>query len=356
MTFPDSTTAAQLLVTVGAAKSPHMNVWLQEASEAGWERRHVESHPALSTRGLFNSFKNLRSVRANIRLVRLRGGHVIVQAHGAGRPGLIACTLVTAHPTIIVHGSEVILADERHSLNRALVRWVLRRSTEIIVTAESTEPHVRRLASPAMPKVRLVHPGVEWTQFRRAHTDLAGAVSFLSVRRLTPHYRILELIDAFARTKDGAIGDCALRLLQGGVSTDDSYARAVVEHIGRHPSFTFIRGFLSLCQLIDTYGETDVAVSLAINDQLSASVLESLAAGCVLLVSDLPAYRAIRDLPQVQFVAPNASVDDLARAIVRTHTVLRELGRSGKARSERADAARTAFESAFQETAALPPM
>lgn len=335
----DSPGRRDLVVTVGNSASPHLRIWVAEAERLGWERIHVDSHPPGGPRQL------VREVRAARRLLRERrrsGARVSVQGHGAGRSGLLAALLVDPHPTTIVHGSEVIAAGDASWPARTAVRWVLRRSSEVIVTAASTAPFVTALAPGTTDKIRLVHPGVEWSELEVAHVDPGTAeVSVLSVRRMLPLYEIVDLVEAHQR--DSARAE--LILLRGAVDPAESYAAAVDAQVSADPRrIRVISDFLDPKGLAQLYAEADIAVSLAGTDQLSSSVLEALGAGCVLVLTDLDAYRSVSALPQVVRVRPRPTVDEIDAALDAAVQVLERLGRGAEERRSRARAAREAFE------------
>ena len=69
-----------------------------------------------------------------------------------------------------------------------------------------------------------------------------------------------------------------------------------------------------------------VAVSVPVSDASSASLLEALAAGLVMVVNDLPANHEWVDATTAEIVSRDPSVAELARAIARA--VVRPLSRS----------------------------
>lgn len=331
-----------LVVTVGNSSSPHMRGWISEAKRLGWKRIHVESHGS----GLLGASRLVGDViAAKVAALRYRSlGRRVVEAHGAGRAGLVACVLVARHPTVIVHGSEVITRGASVG-KRSGVAWVLRRAGEIIVTAPATIPFVLELAPRARQKIRVVHPGVDWTRFSVAHVDRSDAVRMLSIRRMLPLYQIVDLVEGFQRT-GGAVDELAL--LQGDISADASYARKVEEQVERAATgIGIIDKFLSADELRDLYARVDIAVSLAETDQLSSSILEALAAGCIVILSDLDAYESLTGLPQVITVPVPSDPGVVADAIDHAAQIVHELGRSTADRAARAESARCAFMAAF---------
>lgn len=336
-----------LVVTVGNGDSPHLRVWEAEAEKLGWRRIHVESHGV----GLGGMLRTLRqAVAARKAVARAERGRTMVQAHGAGRAALVA-SLVSRHPTVIVHGSEV-LAAHKFSAKSRTVAWALRRANEVIVTAPSSVAPVLRLAPLSRSRIRIVHPGVNWDNLTAAHVDRLGPMVILSIRRMLPLYRILELLRAHVSQSNGS----SLVLLRGDVPSGEHYAEEITrEAVHSAGDVRIIDRFLGSSELVDLYSSVDIAVSTAESDQLSSSVLEALGAGCVLVLSDLEAYAAIRDLTHVVLVQAGADATEIADALTRAESLVNEQGRSSTDRAVRAARARQAFEDVFGSAPTILP-
>ncbi len=109
-----------------------------------------------------------------------------------------------------------------------------------------------------------------------------------------------------------------------------------------HVRFT---GVIGRERVFDVLGATDVFLSTSRGEGLPIAVLEAMACGCALVLSDIPAHRElVEGGAQAELVACD-DVDGIARALRR----MRELGWSG--REERGHANRVAAERTFSLTA-----
>lgn len=327
------------MVMAANAHSPHLLDWTRALADLNVRILAVNTHQ----RGMLQMVKGMTRTRLAMRSLRRQGEQVIVQAHGAGRSGLIAMLGLDPHGMTIVHGSEILRTAEQPWLYRNLTKVVLRMAGTVIITSEATRVAVTEACPPA--NVRMFHPGIDWDVFKAAWTDRAGAeLAVGSIRRILPLYNTEHLVSAFSSWR----GDHTLRLLRGDVPADDPYLRAVASAARHDKRTTIFHSFLGRQQLVDWYGNTDISVSLANSDQLSSSILEALASGCVVLVSDLPAYSSLHQIDHVIRVPTPVQPPEVRAALERAAKQLAEPGeRSVTARQHRAELARQAFESTF---------
>lgn len=332
------------IIRVANAWSPHTRAWDPLVAPLKPEIFTIDSHPDVR-----RFLAPLRIGYATLLALfwghnrHLRGSQTpIVEAHGAGRAGLIACLLPFPR-VVIVHGSEVLLATTR--MKRWLWRWTLFRADVIVVTSPSTSDFIRKATHSAAHKVFVVHPGIDWEDINHnSALSVAHPSTVVSIRRVLPLYGIGTLQAAF----EGIIRinpDCRLTIIQGDSPIKSALVDRIRTSISQSPhthAYRWIEEFLPQQVFRSLLRSHSVAVSLASSDQLSIAILEALAAGCVMVVTDLDAYGPLRDLPHVITVSRDASAHEVQAALVKALAVA-ERDSSLNDRAVRAAAAEKVF-------------
>ena len=229
-------------------------------------------------------------------LRRIRPG--LVHAHCLDLSGWVA-TAAGYHPLVVtVWGSDILLHPDRSHLARKLARWVLTEADAVTAPAQPLYERAVSLAGNAN-KVHLIHWGVDCQIFQprgetatlRASLDLsADAPIVFCPRALAPVYDILTVVQAFghvAQTEPEAV------LLLIEFNTRPDYRQQIAQRIreqGLHRQVRFLPRVSSQADMAALYQLATVVVSLPLSDSLSLTVLESLACGTPVVVSNLPAY------------------------------------------------------------------
>jgi glycosyltransferase involved in cell wall biosynthesis len=107
-----------------------------------------------------------------------------------------------------------------------------------------------------------------------------------SLRTWEPNYRIDLIVRAFALLRAG--GPALLHLFGGGAQ--EPALRALVAELGVGASVVW-HGWMAPADLARALASCHVSVSVPISDATSVSLLESMACGLPVVVSDLPANR-----------------------------------------------------------------
>lgn len=324
------------VLQVANPKSPHVQAWAPHHEAAHCRVIPVASHAD----GLTGGVEVLWSVVSGMcrgLLAAAKGERVIVEAHGAGRAGMLA-SFFPFRTVVIVHGSEVLRRG--NLVKRLVVSGVLRLASDVIVTSRATVDQMREDLRRTRVDPHVIHPGVPWSKLRSLTQDGAPG-SVISLRRMLPMYHVDALVRGFERQSAGAVS--RLTLMIGDAPATSAYASEVlslslsVSHVEVVEEFLGKEGFVRLV------ARHEVAVSLADSDQMSEAVLEALAVGCALVVSDLSAYGPLRELPHVFLVADPSDDGEIAHALSRASLYVRRWPKQSDG-ARRADAARDVFE------------
>lgn len=145
----------------------------------------------------------------------------------------------------------------------------------------------------------------------RARTD--GRFTVISVGRLESVKDPLALLEAFARAS-GHDGDARLVFIGAGKLEEPLQART--DRLGLRDRVD-LTGLIPRDDVFVSYAAADVFVSTSRGEGLPVAVLEAMAAGCPVILSDIPPHREVaEDAEFIPFVAPG-DLEGFAREIRR---------------------------------------
>jgi glycosyltransferase involved in cell wall biosynthesis len=210
----------------------------------------------------------------------------IVHAGPIQTCGLIA-TLAGARPRLIMSWGFDLMQDMDHNKwwNRA-TKYVLRRADFFTSDCEATRS--KAIACGMDPQHTIVFPwGVDLETFKPGSTRVAPPFTILCNRSWEPRYGVDVLAKAFvavARIRP----DVNLLLLGGG--SQGQVIRRILENGGAIEQVTF-GGQVSNRDLPRYYQMAHLYVSPSHVDGSSVSLMEAMACGMPVLISDIPANR-----------------------------------------------------------------
>ena len=226
----------------------------------------------------------------------------------------VMATWLGGRPTVVtVHGSDLDLL-QRNRIVRELCSLCLRQSVLVAVAPWQTGPLSAMF--PHVP-VRVVPNGVagHWFRCPPPRPEPAGAPLFLFVGRVTAQ-------------KLGDLPDWATRLEESGVGrfryVGPREPQARVSRLGEYVAA------VSQQELTDHLAQARAFVSLSIHEGRPSSVLEAMAAGRAVVLSDIPAHRELVDSGRNGFLVRNFA--DFQSAIERLSnlSMANELGRNAR--------------------------
>jgi glycosyltransferase involved in cell wall biosynthesis len=183
-----------------------------------------------------------------------------------------------------------------------------------------------------------------------------GRFTVLSVGRLDVVKDPFVMLDAFARSVDRDEGDRLVFIGGGRLGTE---LEARIDRGGVRDRVT-LRGLVPREEVFVACAEADVFVSTSNGEGLPVAVLEAMAAGCPVILSDIPPHRELaEDAAFIPFVRPG-DVEGFAREIRRYRAMSsderREIGRRCRAHVRARftlPIMRTATDAVYLETAGL---
>jgi len=244
-------------------------------------------HPAL--REQFVVDFGVRHVVATPRRLRqaiARWQPRVVHAHQANSVAWHAVRAAGGRVPVVVTlwGSDVLTLPQRSPLHRWLVRRTLRRASAWTADAQVLLQAAAALAADGPAERAWIPLGID------RPPAAEGAVRerrILSCRLHKPLYRIDAIVDAFARLPPACDG-WILEVAADGPERAALERRAAALGLGARVEFS---GLLAPEALARAYRRSAVFVSVPVSDGTSVSLLEAMAAGCLPVLSDLPANR-----------------------------------------------------------------
>lgn len=252
----------------------------------------------------------------------------LVQA-GPIPTGAYLAAVAEARPLIAMSwGSDVLVDAERDEVWRAAAVTATRTAELLVCDSEVVERRLLELAAPARPAVLRFPWGIDVSAFSPGPTALTlrsrdgwrDATVVLSTRAWEPIYGTPTILDAFRLARE-RVPVLRLLMLGGGrlAPQVDEYVRSrglagAVERPGLVPQD----------DLPDVFRAADVYMSCSESDGTSISLLEALATGVPVVVSDIPGNREWVRHGENGWLAPPGDAAAFADALVAAATLSRE--------------------------------
>ncbi|OGF50654.1 MAG: hypothetical protein A2044_00375 [Candidatus Firestonebacteria bacterium GWA2_43_8] len=209
----------------------------------------------------------------------------LLHAHYATSYGFMAA-FSGFHPFLLTcWGSDILVTPKKNPFLRALTRHVLNKADAVTCDSEDMKSEIEELSDKGA-KISKVYFGPE-EKVLGVKPKKHNLKSILSLRGLESNYNIDKIIAAFSVLI--ADGEKAKLVILGEGRKKEALLRltelkglsALVEFKGRVKN-NLIPHYLSL---------SDVVVSVPSSDSTAASLLEAMAAGCIPVVSGIPANK-----------------------------------------------------------------
>ena len=235
---------------------------------------------------LRNPFALLRSI-FRIRSIVRQFRPSVVHIHQAGANAfiaLLALSGMTSPPTIVTAwGSEVLYFPQRQRLYRLMVQFVLKKADFLTSDSIHMGNEMRKLTNKQLD-ISVINFGIN-IEF----PDLPRENLMYTNRLHKSIYRVDKIITAFAQFRATRPDEgWKLVIAATGPLTDGLKKQVADLGIAGHVSFA---GWVNKEDNSAYYARAKVFLSIPETDATAVSLLEAMAAGCIPVVSDLPANR-----------------------------------------------------------------
>lgn len=301
------------LCLLGHAPSIHLQRWALAMRQRGFAvsvisaaPQHIDGvdvHvlPPAGALGWFGRVPALRRLIAEL-------APDLVHGHYVTSYGLLAVLGGRKPRVLTAWGSDLLVSPRESRLVHALTGWILRRAA--LVTADSRD--VLAAIADYRPRARLeeIFWGADTERFVPAPPQQKPAgFQVASLRAWEPNYRIERIVEAVAQLR--ASGPVTLHLFGGG--SGEAALRAQVARLGLDGHVVW-HGKVDAERLPALMAACHVSVSVPASDATSVSLLESMACGLPVVVSDLAANRQWVDA-QGGAVVDGADATAIAQAL-----------------------------------------
>lgn len=260
----------------------------------------------------------LRRVRRVRALVRTWQPDV-VHAHYASSYGLLGALGSAGKPLMIsAWGSDVYAFPRRGPLFRAVLRFSLSRAVQVFSTSEAMAVVVRGLTRRPVAVIPfgvdtagLARPG---RQVRREPDGSARPFTFGTVKGLAEIYGSDVLVEAFAAVAARTEEPVRLRLVGDGPARAALETRVAALGLQERVAFAGAVPHAAVAAELD---RMDAFCALSREESFGVAIVEALAAGLPVVVSDAPGPQEIVGGTGAGFVVRREAVEEAAEAMGR---------------------------------------
>ena len=273
-------------------------------------------------------FPQLSQVTVNFAIHNLRAVNIIYdeltkiepdiihihQANSYAWHSIRAIKRLKKRPKVILTawGSDVLLLPRKNRLLAKMVQYNL--ANVDVITSDSLfmSARIAELLEGESKPIHTINFGI---QYLPEMQQLAKKEKIILSNRLHRSlYRVDKIIKAFANLVSAKLIDKEYRLIIAGDGEENHNLRKLSQELGLNDRVEFM-GLLDYDSLVNYYQKAQVFVSVPSSDGTASSLLESMAYGCIPVLSNLPANLEWV-LDQINgFIVP--SIDDLEEQILQ---------------------------------------
>ena len=275
-------------------------------------------------------------------IIGMLRSHRIQVAHshefGMGVYGAFAARRAGARHIITMHGGRYYAEQRRR---RAALRWAARRSDALVAVSEATADDLRTTLHLPVDDVKVVHNGIP---FRAGSRDLVrdelglspSELLLVAVGNLYPvkgHAVLLRALGELRRS--GGIADVPWRLALAGRGEEEPKLRALAREEGIAEQVTLL-GYRQ--DVPDILAAADVFVMPSLSEGLPLALVEAMAAGLPVVVSDVGGVPEVAVAGREAILVPPADPTRLAAglaALMRNRDARAEMGAAARERAHR---------------------
>jgi glycosyltransferase involved in cell wall biosynthesis len=262
---------------------------------------------AIITNQLMDEFVGLAQWALNFGLQNLKASKQIRHIITEFNPDIIHIHQANSY----AWGSDVLVLPNQSKLMHKMVCYNLRNVD--IITSDSLfmSSKISQLISPSTKKIHTINFGIQSLPNKQ---DLANKQNLILSNRLhKPLYRVDMIVRAFASLCSNNLIDSDYKLVVAAGGDESNKIIQLSKELNIFQRIVFT-GMLPYSELVEYYKLAKIFVSVPISDGAASSLLESMAYGCIPVLSNLPANLEWV-LDEINgFIAPD--IDNLAQQIL----------------------------------------
>lgn len=221
----------------------------------------------------------------NIRKIILEFQPTVIHIHQANSVAWITLKAVgdLKIPTVLTAwGDDILIHPHRSCMLKRMVQYNLRKASVITSDSLFMTGEIHKLLEAEKKEVVVANFGIETGPAPETKEDM-----IYSNRLHKPMYRINQIIQAFSKFANSDRG-CNWKLVIAGSGSETESLKQLVSRFELEEKVSFT-GWLSYDENRNYYRRAKIFVSIPESDATSVSLLEAMEAGCLPVVSNLPA-------------------------------------------------------------------
>lgn len=205
-------------------------------------------------------------------------------------------------------GSDVLYTPAQSIISKWLLKYVLNHTQYFTASCEHMKQLMLKYHGSSTIDIVVANFGIEFS-----FPDIPKEKVIYSNRYLNPHYRVDKIIEAFAEfNRHPEYQDWQLIIAADG--SERNTLMELTTKLNLEKKIQFI-GWVSPSENRSWYSRSTLYIALPVSDSTSLSLYEAMAAGCFLIVTDLPANREVITDGANGLLVDFTANDYLARAL-----------------------------------------
>jgi glycosyltransferase involved in cell wall biosynthesis len=327
--------------------------WNLTATEAPERGLPDGAQPILSTKSVHRSASpgQYRELSPQFQSVLKKFQPALVHAGPVQSGGYLAA-LADFHPILLMSwGSDLLIEAERNSEWKQATEFALQKADAFFCDCATVRKKANSFRMFSDSQVVQFPWGVKQGLFSPVGplppsdrlTRKAGTTTFIYTRSYDPLYQTDVLLDAFLRARST---NSSLRLLLLGNGSQDRSLRGFVQANDLNDA-VFLLGQQPAEELPMWFRAADAYISCAKSDGTSISLLEAMATGLPVVVTDIPSNREWVAEPESGWLAPSGSPEGLADRMLQVANLTPEERKTISERNQRVVAERADWDKNF---------
>lgn len=210
----------------------------------------------------------------------------VIHVHQANTCAWYALQAAGQIPVLVTAWGSDVLVRSHSLVGRLLLRYILRNGAAFSASCQYIAERMRRIHPMRGKRIEVANFGIE-----DDFPDVPKEPLVYSNRYLNPLYRIDRIIRDFALFVRSTEAQ-QWKLVIAGSGSEESRLKELVHSLGLENRVVFT-GWLEPTENRRWYARATVYVALPESDSTSISLYEAMAAGCIPVVTDLPANREV---------------------------------------------------------------
>lgn len=239
---------------------------------------------------------------------------VQLHGHSAGKIGLF-CLLTGYNYSLTIYGSEVY---QSRFFTKFLVNQTLKSAIKIHVYSWYMKSYIVKYFNINETKIYVINPGIDISIFNpdlyRMKNRLLNKFSinendvvFFISRRVARFYNTLSLLKSLIKLNEM---NPKIKVLVLAGNSEDDYLDEVIRLSENYSFIKIISGFVKHEFVAELFSISDYSLSFPNSDEISATVLQSIAMGCTPIVN-IKSLEVYKEICYIQFCDLNQIIETI---------------------------------------------